>query len=406
MSPYPKNILLLAVFSFLLNQVFPQVVKENNYLLGKAKLETGQYDSALIYLDNSLQVNANNPDAFFSKGLALYHKSQYLMAVKEFEKVERTSKGKGSVWIARCYANLKDTDKCLKALEIHLTSNYKLPESTLMLDHDLEILENDPKYIDFWKKGNWYTGLDKTIAEASYLIKSQQYPEAINLLTDGLKKGYQKAPIYAKRAEVYIKVSNYRLALEDLNKSIDLDHRNAVLLEQRANIHYLTGKYKPALEDYNTALKINPDEMKYYVGRAMVLNKTGLYEEAINNMNHYLIYYPGNDSVWYHFGIIHFDNGNYLDAINCFNNSLKINQNDARYFAARGATYLKTKTYLYAWKDLAMALDLNPKDSQSFVNKGIAAINTGKNDDACFCFEMAKRLGNKDAFNYAEKYCK
>jgi tetratricopeptide (TPR) repeat protein len=390
----------------LTGQSFPQAITVNNYLIGKAKFDCAQYDSSLIYLDKELSTNLKNTDALFLRGLALYHKSQYKMAIQDLKQVEKNSKGKASIWLARCYANLEDVDNCIKALEVHLTSNYRLPESTLLLDPDLANIENDQNYISFMKSGNWYTGLDKTIAEAGYLIKSKQFPEAINILSDGLKKGYRKAPLYARRAEVYMQVSNYRLALDDLNQAIELDRRNPEILAQRASILYFTGKYKPALEDYNTVVKMLPDDLKFYVGRAMALNKSGFYDDAVRDMNIYLSYYPGNDSAWYHLGMIHYEKGNYFDAINCFNNSLKINQKDARYFASRGATYLKTRTYKYAWKDLAMALDLDPNDSQSYVNKGIAALNTGNNDDACFCFNMAKKLGNTEGFNYAEKYCK
>jgi tetratricopeptide (TPR) repeat protein len=401
-----KNIILLTGFLLLTGQAFPQAMAENNYLIGKAKFDCGQYDSSLVYLDKALNVNLKNTDALFLRGLALYHKSQYNMAIQDLEQVEKNSKGKASIWLARCYANLGDVDNCIKALEVHLTSNYRLPESTLLLDPDLAIIENDQKYLSFMKSGTWYTGLDQTIAEAGYLIKSKQYPEAINILSEGLKKGYRKAPLYAKRAEVYLEVANYRLALDDLNQAIELDRRNPDILAQRANVLYITGKYKPSMDDYNSVVKMVPGDLKFYVGWAMSLNKAGFYDDAVLNMNIFLSYYPRNDSAWYQLGMIHYDNGNYFDAINCFNNSLKINQKDARYFAFRGATYLKTRTYNYAWKDLAMALDLDPNDSQTYVNKGLAALNTGKNDDACFCFDMAKKLGNKEGFNYAEKYCK
>jgi tetratricopeptide (TPR) repeat protein len=406
MSPLKKNSIVFTLFILLMPFAFSQADLGHEYLQGKALLESGEYDSALVYLDKALVLKASDTEVLFNRGMALYKKSQYAMAIKDFELVEKTSKGKASIWIARCYANLKDTDNCLKALEVHLTSNYRLPESSLMLDKDLTILENDKKYIDFWKNGNWYTGLDKALAEAGYLIKSKQYPEAIDILSDGLKKGYRKAPLYAKRAEVYIEVGNYKLALDDLNKSLELDQRNSELLAFRGNILYATGKYKAALEDYATAIKLSPDDIRIYVGKAMALNKAGFYDDAIRDMKVYLNYYPGYDSAWYHFGMIHFDNGNFFEALNCFNNSLKINQKDARYFAARGATYLKTRTYQYAWKDLAMALDLNPNDSQSYVNKGFAALNTGKKDDVCFCFEMAKKLGNKEAFDLVEQYCR
>ncbi len=401
-----KYICLITLLLLLLNEAFSQTGKASNFLTGKAHLESGQYDSALIYLERSIESDPRNDDAVFYKGMALYSKSQYAMAIQEFDKVEKNSKGKASIWIARSYAQLKDTQKCLQALDIHLNSNYRLPESTLLLDPVLSKLENDPLYIEFWKNGNWYTGFDKTIAEAGYLINSKKFPEAIDVLSAGLKAGYRKSPLYAKRAEVYMRVGNDKLALDDLNKALEMDSRNPELLEQRAVIQYRTGKYKSSLEDYNRAVKIAPKELRLYLGRAMALNKIGDYEAAKNDMNLYLQYYPGNDSAWYQFGMINYENENYLDAINCFNNSLKISQNDYRYFAGRGAAYLKTRTYTYAWKDLAMAIDLNPRDSESYVNKGIAAVNTGKMDDACFCFGMGKKLGNKEAFNYAEKYCK
>ncbi len=406
MSRVLKNSFVLIAFSMLMFPAFSQNVKESNYLLGKAFLESGDNDSALVYLDKAQKEKVNDPNIFFNKGLALFNKAQYAMAIREFEQVEKISKGKASIWLARSYANLRDTENSLKALEIHLTSNYRLPESTILLDPSLKIIENEPEYIEFWKTGDWYSGLDEVLAEAGYLIKSRNYPEAINVLSEGIKKGYRKAPIYAKRAEVYLAVSNYKLALDDLNQSIELDSRNPVMLAQRANILYLTGKYKPSLDDYNAAIKLNPDELRYYVGRAMSAGKSGLYDAAVNDMNIYLSYYPGNDTAWFQFGRIHFENENYFEAIDCFNKALKINQGDARYFALRGATYLQTRTYQYAWKDLSMALDLNPNDSQTYLNKGIAAVNTGKSDDACFCFEMAKKMGNRDAFTYAEKYCK
>lgn len=386
--------------------LFSQTKAEIFYLTGKAKLESGQNDSALYYIDKSLELNFNNPDAFLNKGLALYRLSQYKMAIQQFDKVEKASKGEASIWIARCYAELGDASHCVEALQAHLTSNYRLPESTLLLDPALSKLENDPQYIDFWKNGSWYTGFDQTLAEAGYLTKLKKYPEALDVLSDGLGKGYRKAPIYAKRAEIYMLSGNEKLALEELTKAIEFDRKNPELFTKRAELLYMAGKYKAALEDYNAAIKLDPEELRYTIGRARALSKTGNYDEAVNDMKNYLQYYPGSDSAWYYFGMINYENGNYFDALNCFSTSLKINQKDARYFAARGATYLKTRTYQYAWKDLSMALDLNPNDSESYLNKGIAAQNTGNMDDACFCFEMAKRMGNKEAFNYAEKYCK
>lgn len=406
MISFTKNIALTFLICFSLSNVFGQRIPDSNYLIGKANLEAGKLDTALVYFDLAIADQPRNADLFLNKGIALYKMAQYGMAIKEFEKSELIVPGKASIWIARCYASLNDTKNCLNALEIHLSSSYRLPESTVKLDKDLSKLDENPEYISFWKNGSWYTALDNILAEASYLIKSEQYTEALDIIEEGFKKGYKKSALYAKRAEVYIKVENYKLALEDLNKSLEMDKRNAELYLQRADILYLTGKYKPALDDYLSAYKLNPEDIGILVGLSMSQNKNGFYDEAVKGMNDYLKYYPSCDTAWYQLGMIQFENANYFEALNSFNTSLKISQKDYRYFAARGATYLKTRTYQYAWKDLSMALDLNPRDSEVYVNKGLAAINTGKNDDACFCFQTAKNLGNKDAFTYSDKYCK
>lgn len=399
-------ILLLIISLFIIPAEVPaQKLPHQDLLYGKAMLETGNVDSALYYLDRAQLALPSDADVAFQKGLALFEKKQYRMAINEFGKVEKSQKNRASIWIARCYANLNDSENCILALDAHLNSNYRLPESTLLLDKDLNLLENDPKYTDFWKKGTWYTPYDQILAEAGYLIKSQNYPDAINLITKGIDKGFRKPALYAKRAEVYHLSGNTKLALEDLSRSIDLDSRNPDVLTKRAMLNYETGKFKSALEDYNAALRLNPGELGIYVGRSLANNKNGFYEQAIMDMKVYLSYYPGNDTAWFHLGIVYFDHAEYFDALNCFNKSLKINQNEARYFAARGSTYLKTRTYAYAWKDFSMALDLNPRDAESYTGKGIAAINTGNLDDACFCFEAAKRLGSREAYDLSEKYC-
>lgn len=223
MISFTKNIAIAILVCFSLSNVFGQRIPDRDYFFGKANLEAGKLDTALVYFDLAIVDQPRNAELFLNKGIALYKMSQYGMAIKEFEKSETLVSGKASIWIARCYANLNDTKNCLKALEIHLSSSYRLPESTLKLDKDLSKLDESPEYISFWKNGNYYTALDNTLAEASYLIKSEQYTEALDIIEEGFKKGYKKSALYAKRAEVYLKVKNYKLALEDLNKSLEMD---------------------------------------------------------------------------------------------------------------------------------------------------------------------------------------
>jgi tetratricopeptide (TPR) repeat protein len=397
------SVLSILPLSFL---VSAQPGLDINYLKAKANLETMQYDSALVYLDKALVTRNNDKYILFDKGTALYFKGQYGMALQEFNKVEQVDKGRASIWIAKSYAHLNDIDNCLKSLQIHMSSNYKLPESKILLDKDLNIFENDPKWIKFWKTGNWYSALDKSLAEADYLIKTKKYPEAINVLSEALSKGFRKTSLYRLRAQVYMELNNYKLAISDLNNAIEGDSRNANLFAYRARINYLSGNYKQSLDDYISAIKLSPADLSLYTSRALSYNKNGMYAEALKDMNFYLNFFPKNDSAWYNFGEIYFEHENYMDALNCFNKSLALNTANPRYFAARGNTYLNTRTYKYAWKDFAMSLDLDPNNPEVYLNKGIASLKLGDNPDACYCFEMAKKLGSAKTDSFIEKYCK
>lgn len=401
------NIILIVIIIWNngLNQASAQSGIDPDFIKARSYMDSSEWDSALHYI-NKVSDNARSRDVYLEKGKIYYFKAEYQNAIAEFNRAEEIEKGKASFWIAKSYAKLNDLNNCLSSLKVNLTSKYKLAESEIMLDEDFQDFEKDPQWLEFWREGNWYTNFDIMMAEADFLIKSRNYPDAINLLSESLTKGFRKAPIYERRAKVYYELKNYNLALSDLNNAIFNGGNNPDLFHQRARINYISGNYKQSLDDYNSTIKLDPAEMELYQERAMALNKNGNYEAAIKDMSYYLTYYSRNDSAWFNFGLIHSDNKNYVEALSCFNKSLALNTSDPRYFAARGMAYLNTRTFRYAWRDFSMSLDLDPGNSEVYLNKGIAAINLGDKKDACFCFETSKKLGNIKAIDFADKYCK
>jgi tetratricopeptide (TPR) repeat protein len=387
-------------------RVFSQAIPDHEYIKALGFIETRELDSALFYLDRS-SLNAKSGSEFFlEKGKIMYYKSEFKRAIDEFSKAEKAEQGKVSIWIAKCYARLGDLDRSLAALETNLNSTYKQPESRIMLDRDFEPYENDPRWIRFWKEGNWYTAFDNTMAEADFLITTKKYTDAINLLSESLTKGFRKSPVYERRADIYIILKNYPLALSDLNNALQSDGLNPNLHYKRARINYISGNFRQSVEDFSSAIRYQPVMVRLYQDRAMALQQAGFPERAIQDMKIYLSYFPEDDSAWYHFGLIYSDQENYLEAISCLNKSLSFNSSDARYFSARGKAYMNSRTYNYAWRDFAMSLDLDPRNAETYLNKGIVAIYLDNRDDACFCFQTANKLGNNKAISFIEKYCK
>ncbi len=252
---------------------------------------------------------------------------------------------------------------------------------------------------------SYYSGFDEAMAHADYLIKSGDYIEAADVLSEGLKGNYRKAPIYERRSEVYLKTGNKKQALEDLSAALASDRRNPDLYARRAALNYSLGRYSDAVEDYGSALKFKPDEFILYPGRALAESRSGLYDQAVSDMEFYLKYFREDHRNWYNYGMVNRENDKLFKALECFNKALALSKAEPDYFVARGETYMNTRTYKYAMNDFSMALDLDPRNAKAYYDLGMAAVKLGKTDEACFGFSKAYEYGFAEARDYVGKYC-
>ncbi len=397
-----KNLFILLFIPAFLNA---QNVPQEDYLKGLVFYNQEKFDSSIVYFDRTLKQSKMNDNALYYKALSHFKTNDLSNAIIDFTELEKLNKGRGAIYLARIYARMNNLNEVLKYLEIHLQSNYRLPEKEILLDPDLTKFENIPEWKKFWEKGSFYSNLDEILADADYLTNTKNYIDAINVLSEGMKGGYRKNLLYAKRAEVYMKMGNDKLAINDLNMAIEGDKRNAFLFELRGNVQHKLGKYKEALADYESALRLEPDNIKLYPKRALAYSKNGLHDKASADMEFYLSYFKEDSEAWYNYGTINMESGNYFKALECLNKSLAINPNEPRYFFSRGLTYLKTKTYQYAMNDFSMALDLEPDNASAYYQKGLAAVQLGEKSNACFCFERAFHFGLFEAKEQMEKYC-
>ncbi len=396
---------ILGYLALFFSNAFSQKTPDHHLLKGVAFYEMQRYDSAIHYFNMATNAMKDYPEAHISFGLCLMEKGQNAIAIEEFLKAEKDKKGIASLWISKVYARMGESDKMLEYLELNLRSKYRVPESSIFLDTDFQRFEQHEDWKKFWRNTQWYSTLDMILFESGYLLGKSNFIEALDIVNDGLKRGFNKSDLLRKRAEIYLAMNNNKMALSDLTTAIEGDRRNPELLAMRASVNMELDRIKQALEDYNQAVRFDPLNLYLYPERALALNINGMYEPAIDDMNYYLTYFPEDHQVWYSKGIIHMSNQKYFRALETFNRAIEINPTKAEYYSARGETYLHTKTYRYAWNDLSMSLDLNPVNSKAYLNKGIAAIHLGNIKDACFSFEMARRQGAYEAEDYIRKYC-
>jgi tetratricopeptide (TPR) repeat protein len=402
MTRFSFSYLLLCLLSL---NVAGQKNSDENFLKGKAFYQMQENDSALHYLSLNLKTEKDNPNALYLRGLIYLNQNKNELALQDFLNCEKTQKNLASYQLSKTYVRLGDITNALIYLDLNLRSTNKVSEKEIFMDKDFSRLENNEEWKRFWNNSNYFTGYDATLTEADYLIKTKKYAEAADLLSEELKGGYRKSPLYAKRAEVYIAIYNYRLALSDLTAAIDGDRRNAKLYIRRADTEMMMEKYGTALEDYNLALKYNPDQFEVYLKRAQALSKNDRYEEAIKDILFYQNFFPEDAEAFFQAGNIHKDKGKYFDALKNYNECLKRDQSKAEYFMGRGESYLATRTYRYAYNDFSMTLDIDPENAYAYFLKAKSSLQLGDKEGACFSLKKAYQYGYYEAKELMDKNC-
>jgi stress-induced-phosphoprotein 1 len=95
--------------------------------------------------------------------------------------------------------------------------------------------------------------------EGNTAFKAGDFPTAVRLYTEAIKRDPDNFVYYANRATARSKLMEFSGALEDCDKALKLNPRYTKALVRRGNIQFLTKEYHKALETLKQALEIEPD---------------------------------------------------------------------------------------------------------------------------------------------------
>lgn len=393
---------LQLVLLFLSVTGFGQV---DQYLAGRACMESESYDSALFHLENALLQNPGNTDIFYQLGISYFNLNQYPSARDAFYETEKRSKGMGSFYLAKSEIRLNHPQQALKYLRIHLSSRYKRSEADILLDEDISTLEGSPGWQQLWNEKRWYSTRDMEFQNALFLKSQGDYLEAINILNNLEKQGFKKSVVQSEQASIYQELGNMKASRSALESAVKSDVRNLDAFQQLATLQVENGDAEDAVESLDRVIRRDPARFEAYIQRAEARSEADDLTGALSDMELYLTYFPNNDSALYRLGLIQFQHGKYLNAIQSFNRSLELNSGKAAYYFARGRTYAATGTTRYAEKDMSMALDLDPLNGEIWYEKGKLADQLGNRDSACHCYRKAYHYGVFEAGEMINKRC-
>jgi tetratricopeptide (TPR) repeat protein len=193
--------------------------------------EAGNLDLAIASLTRCINEGkltiANLAAAYYNRGNAYEHRSQYDQAIKDYEEV--------------IYLDPNNVPAHLNRGNSHQgKGDYDLA----IRDYD-EVIRKDSKFVPaYYNRGNAYQRKgehDQAISDYDTVIS--------------LEPGY--APAYLNRGNAYQGKEQYDLAVEDYNMAIRLNPSYAHAYYNRGLAYLNKGDQEQALRDYNEAIRLN-----------------------------------------------------------------------------------------------------------------------------------------------------
>ena len=375
-----------------------------DYLMkARSHMDSGRYDEAAGILTPAAD-NMGIVALYLARAEAYLAGGNLSLAVSDFNSASRIDQSSGEYGLARIYSLRRDAATAVYHLEASMKSDHKRSEKEIMLDPSFASIENSQEWRQFWRK-EWYTALEKGIADISYNISTGKTTEARQTLA-GLSGTYRGDEMISF-AEALINVAeNKHSETVRLLTALTGEYpQKDEYLRLLAKAQELSGNYIGASQSYSKLIDMNTGDPELFLLRAECYRRTGETGKAIRDAEAFLALYPGSKKALGFAGKMEAAAGDNLKAMAYFSENVKLHPNDAECYVDRANSYFAAKSWEWAVNDYSMSLDLQPGNPDAWLNKGISLLNSGKMEDACHDFRVAFSLGNKKATEYLSRYC-
>ncbi|MBW4683684.1 MAG: tetratricopeptide repeat protein [Komarekiella atlantica HA4396-MV6] len=288
--------------------------------LGEECFDKGEYVNAITNYNQALQINPNNTDLYYRRGLAHYQLGDYESAIADYSQA-----------IQRNLHDAKSYNKRGLAL-------YQLGRLEEAIDDYTQAIRINPNVAVAYKNR----------AEARSHIGDNQ--GAIEDYTQAIKINPHYADANKNRG-----ISRYLLRYQPgFTQAIQINPQDANAYKNRGNARSDLGDYEGAIEDYTQAIQINPNYADAYYNRGNARSDLGDYEGAIGDYTQAIQINPNYADSYYNRGNIRLDKGDKQGIIEDFQKAADIYRKEGK---------------LEALKDTqARILDLEIEESLDILN--------------------------------------
>ena len=357
----------------------------------QASLEAGQFEAAITDFSQALELDPENADIYYWRGLAFKALQNFKRAIVDF-------------------------DQALK-LNADLTAAY---------------LERGDSYLqtgDFWQA---LTDLNEAILQDPELAEAYtqrglanlrlDYPEdAVSDLDEALRLEPESAQAYAVRGLAYAQAGKQEQALTDLETAVQLGPEDAAVYLARGNVYMQAGDYGQALADFDKAVSLEPEKALLYLARASAYVGAADSDMAMADLEQAAALSDNRDSKeriaallellqdpatepevagLIARGAVAMEEMSYYQAIPIFSDAMGLAPDNARPYYWRGGGHYAVYNYDEALADYTRAIELDPAYADAHYRRGVVNYYLDDNEQAIADLSQAIELVPDDPDPY------
>jgi stress-induced-phosphoprotein 1 len=228
--------------------------------LGNQAFKEGKLDEALSHYDHAIELDPFNVTYYNNKATVLARQGRHEEAIKLVEDAIEKGRGHSASYevIARAYQKIAVSHVALNNLEAAIEA-LKL---SILEKKDPEVQKELKKLQDKWEKQKAQAYEDPALSEqakteGNTAFQQQNYPKAVDLYTEAIKRAPRNPALYSNRAAAYSKLGEMPMAVRDCEKALEIDPNFVKAYTRKAYCHFAMKEYYKARECYNQALKID-----------------------------------------------------------------------------------------------------------------------------------------------------
>lgn len=166
------------------------------------------------------------------------------------------------------------------------------------------------------------------------------------------------------------------------------------------------GNIPDGINDFTKAIEIYPADGKTYVNRALAYSRIGNNAAAVTDLDTAAIRNPKQPEIFSYRSIILYQIGKQDQAwIDC-NKCLELDSNFVDCYVTRGTLAFSRNDADRSIADFTKAIQLQPTSNVAYKNRGQVYVQRNQMKEACADFLKAAEMGNSDAFQLQQIYCK